>query len=231
MTNAERFIDSYNFVDKLLKDIEKDHYESFSSKVKNSKNPLIRNFRDKLLDYGELRNAIVHNPKIGGRFIAEPLEEVVIDFENIKEKLTNPKKVIPTFQFEVIGAHKNEKLDKVLKIMREMSFSQFPVFDDNNSIIELINTNTISRWLGKNIINDEIITENPKVSELISEIEFKNNYKFISRDCNIYNAYNFFIQQIENSNRNLDVLFITNSGSPDEKLLGLITIEDIANLI
>lgn len=170
-----------------------------------------------MLDYGELRNAIVHNPKIGGRFIAEPLEEVVIDFENLKEKLTNPKKVIPTFQFEVIGAHKNEKLDKVLKIMREMSFSQFPVFDDNNSIIELINTNTISRWLGKNIINDEIITENPKVSELISEIEFKNNYKFISRDCNIYTAYNFFIQQIENSNRNLDVLFITNSGSPNEK--------------
>lgn len=228
MNNAERFIDVYNNIDKLLKDIDKEEYQSFTSKIRTSKNPIINAFKEKLIDYGELRNAIVHNPKIGGKFIAEPLTEVVEDFEKILNKLQNPKKVIPLFQFKVIGGNTNDKLDGILKIMKEMSFSQFPVFDSNGCVIEIINTNTISRWLGRNIVNDEIMVENPKLEELLDDIEFKKNYKFIARDCDIYNAYNLFIKQIEQKNRNLDAIFITNSGNENEKLLGLIVIEDIA---
>lgn len=227
MSNAEIFVDIYNKIDKLLKDIDKDEHESFTSKVRNSKNPLIKTFKEELIDYAELRNAIVHSPKIGGKFIAEPLNEIVEKFDALLNKLQNPKKVIPQFQFEIIGRHSNDKLDEILKIMKEMSFSQFPVFDDNNKVIEIINTNTISRWVGRNIVNDEIIVENPKIKELLNDIEYKKNYKFISRDANIYTAYSLFINQIEKEKRNLDVIFITNSGREEEKLLGLITIEDI----
>ncbi|MFM2018962.1 MAG: hypothetical protein RL007_2618, partial [Bacteroidota bacterium] len=95
MNNAERFIDIYNKVDKLLKDIDREEYQSYSSKIRISKNPIIKAFKEKLIDYGELRNAIVHNPKIGGKFIAEPLTEIVDDFEAVLLKLQNPKKVIP----------------------------------------------------------------------------------------------------------------------------------------
>jgi predicted transcriptional regulator len=231
MNNAERFLDIYNKVDRYLKNIDTLNYETFASKIKNSKNPLIKRFKEKLLDFAELRNAIVHNPKIGSEHIAEPHTKIVEEFEEIYKVLTKPMKVIPLYQFEVIGAKAEDKIDKILKIMRAQSFSQFPVFDNNNNVIELINTNTISRWLSNQIENNEIITENPKISEFIPEIEFKMNYKFISRDCDIYTAYNYFIEQIEKCNRNLDVLFITNSGNKNEKLLGLITIEDIADKI
>jgi predicted transcriptional regulator len=231
MSNAERFIDIYNKLDKILKDIDDDHYQTFSSKVKNSKNPIIKNFKMKLIDYGELRNAIVHNPKIGGKYIAEPIEEIVEDFHEILKKLQNPKIVIPLFQCEVIGRKKSDRLDSILKTMKESSFSQFPVFDENGKMIEIINTNTITRWLGRNISNDEIITENPKIEDLLQDIEFKKNYMFISRNCDIYKAYSFFVRQIEQNSRNLDALLITNSGNENEKLLGIITIEDIASKI
>jgi CBS domain-containing protein len=112
--------------------------------------------------------------------------------------------------------------------MKEKSFSQFPVFDDNGKVIEIINTNTITRWLGKNIVNNEIITENPKICQLFDDIEFSKNYLFIKRDLDIYSAYNLFVKHIEQHSRNLDVLFITATGRENEKLLGLITIEDIA---
>lgn len=231
MTNAEKFIEIYNKVDKLLKDIDKEEYQSFTSKVRSSKNPLIKAFREKLIDYAELRNAIVHNPKVGGQFIAEPLDVIVNDFEGILKKLQNPKKVIPLFQFDVIGVKPDDKLDGMLKIMKEKSFSQFPIFDEHGNIIEVINTNTISRWLGRNIIDNEIIVENPKVRGLITDIEFPKNFRFISRNTDIYTAYRLFINQIEQEKRNLDALFITSSGRNGEKLLGLITIEDIAGHI
>lgn len=230
MTNAEKFLDIYNRLDKFLKNINNENHETFASKIKSSKNPIIKSYLEKLIDFGELRNAITHTPKIGGNYIAEPLTEVVNEFALILEKLLNPQKVIPLFSFKVIGATENEKLDNILSIMREQSFSQFPILDAHGNVIELINTNTISRWLGRNIQN-EIIVENPTIKKLISEIEFKKNYKFISRNCDIYTAYNLFINQINNHKRNLDVLFITNSGSEKEKLLGLITIEDIADKI
>lgn len=231
MTNAEKFIDIYNQVDKLLKDIDKEEYQSFTSKIRSSKNPLIRAFREKLIDYAELRNAIVHNPKVGGRFIAEPLDVIVSDFDGILKTIQSPKKVIPLFQFDVIGVKGYDKLDGILKIMKQKSFSQFPIFDEQKRIIEVVNTNTISRWIGRNIIEDEIMVENPKISELITDIEFPNNFKFISRDTDIFTAYSLFINHIETKKRNLDALFITNSGRNGEKVLGLITIEDIAGHI
>lgn len=116
--------------------------------------------------------------------------------------------------------------------MKNHSFSQFPIYDDNNFVAELINTNTISRWLSSKLEeNGTIIIDNVKVKDLILDIEFKNNYKFISRNTSIYEAYDLFIDQINKQKRNLDVLFITDSGKKTEQLLGLITIEDIANKV
>jgi predicted transcriptional regulator len=231
MSNAEKFIDIYNRIDKHLKNDDNETHESFANKIRKSSNPIIKQKKEKLISFGELRNAIVHNSKIGERYIAEPLEEIVDEFEEILKILKCPPKVFPLFSAEIVGAKKNDKLDQMLKIMREKSFSQFPIFNDDENVIEIINTNTISRWLGENIIDDEIMMENPKISDLVESIEFKKNYKYISKDCDIYSAYDLFVKQIEKQKRNLDVLFITHSGNEREKLLGLITIEDIADKI
>lgn len=231
MNNAERFLEIYNQIDKILKNKEQDEYVSFTKKVKTSSNKIIQAHKDKILDYAELRNAIVHNPRVGKDYIAIPIDKVVSDFEAILKKITSPTKVIPTFQFEVYGAKLRDDLDDILKKMYKHSFSQFPVFNEEGAVIELINSNTISRWLSKQTGKDGIIVENPTIEILIPEIEFKQNYMFIDRNCDLYTAYSLFITQIETRNRNLDVLFITNSGRPKEKLLGLITIEDIASKI
>jgi predicted transcriptional regulator len=233
MTNSEIFLDVYNQIDNYLK--KWDNYESyvnFAHKVKNTKNKVALKFKDELLSFGELRNAIVHNPKVGNKTIAEPHEETVTRISELYDKISNPKKVIPEFKFKVLGAKKDDFINKILVEMKKQSFSQFPVFDHKENVCELINNNTISRWLSSQLEdNGTIIIDNVKVADLLSEIEFKENYKFVSRNTSIYEAYDLFINQINKKQRNLDVLFITHSGKIDEKLLGLITIEDIANLV
>lgn len=233
MKNSDDFLDYYNRIDKYLKVKGNfDSLDSFSFKVKNSSIKIVKHFKDELISLGELRNAIVHNPKIKGKAIAEPHEETVHRIIDLYERITNPKKVIPEFQFDVLGASENEFINDILIEMRKNSFSQFPVFNSNNEVIELINTNTISRWLSNHMEeNGTIIIDNVKIKDLIPEIEFKENYNFITRNASIYEVYDLFINQINTKNRNLDVLFITHSGKPNERLLGLITIEDIANMI
>lgn len=233
MTKSEEFLVIYNDIDNYLKKI--DGYEShvnFAQKIKNSKNKVVKRFKDELLSLGELRNAIVHNPKIGNRTIAEPHEKTVLRFSQLYAEITNPKKVLPEFQFEVLGANKNDFIKDVLYEMKNKSFSQFPIFDENGLLIELINNNTISRWLASQFDeNGAIIIEGIKAEDLMSEIEFKENYKFISRNTSIYEAYDLFIDQINENQRNLDVLFITQNGQANESILGLIKIEDIAPLV
>lgn len=231
--NSEDFLDYYNKIDDFIKITNGyDSYVTFSQKIKNSSNKVVQRFKDELISYGELRNAIVHNPRIGNKAIAEPHDETVTKLKDLYQKITNPKKVIPEFQFEVLGVRENDFINEILIQMKKNSFSQFPVFDAEDNVIELINTNTISRWLSLEIeANGTIIIENVKVKDLIPEIEFMKNYKFISRDISVYEAYDYFINQINTKQRNLDVLFITNSGKSTEKLLGLITIEDIATKV
>lgn len=233
MTNSDKFLDFYNKIDFYLKKLDNHEiHTTFSQKIKNTKSKVVQRYRDELISFGELRNAIVHNPKIENKTIAEPHEYIVKRIAELYEKISNPKKVIPEFQFDVLGAREEDYINNILVEMKKKTFSQFPIFDVNENLIELINTNTISRWLSSQLEeNGTIIMENVKVKDFVSNIEFENNYKFIPRDTSIYEAYELFINQINTKRRNLDVLFITQTGKSNEKLLGLITIEDIANLV
>jgi len=233
MTNSEKFLDLYNKIDAFLKkETEYDVYVTFSQKIKTSTNKVVKIYSDELISLGELRNAIVHNPKIGNKAIAEPHDSTVERIEELFNMVSDPKKVIPEFQFEVLGANEDDFINGILIEMKKKSFSQFPVFNEDGLVKELISTNTISRWLSSKMEErGTIIIDNVVVSDFLAEIEFKKNYKFISRATSIYEAYDLFLNQVNLNKRNLDVLFITHSGKINERLLGLITIEDIASLV
>lgn len=70
-----------------------------------------------------------------------------------------------------------------------------------------------------------------KVEDLLSSIEYVNNFKFIKRGETIYHAYDMFMDSINKNKRNLDAIFITENGSAREKILGMITIDDFAGKI
>jgi len=174
----------------------------------------------------------VHSPKLDEReiAIAEPHDVTVAKIVKICQDIVNPRKVLPAFQFNVLGAEKGDYINDILKQMRENSFSQFPIFNSEGAVEEIITTNTISRWLSSKIEpNGTIIIENVKVECMLNEIEYKENFKFISRDASIFDAYDVFLNHINSQGFNLDAIFITHSGKKNEKLLGLITIVDIAN--
>src|SRR5690554_7021534 len=109
MNNSEIFLDFYNKINAYIKKQDKfDSSMSFSQKIKNSKNKIVQRFSDELISLAELRNAIVHNPKIGNKTIAEPHSETVTRIKELYEKISNPKKVIPEFAFSRSEEHTSE---------------------------------------------------------------------------------------------------------------------------
>lgn len=230
MTNAQKFLDLYNELDKLFaKELKQVDYVPFSQRIKDliPRNSIVRNYKDDLFQLGNLRNAIAHQSK-GGVPIAEPFEETVQLIQKILDDFKNPKRVIPAFQFEVFSVTKDTPLIELLKEMKEKDFSQAPILDMNGKVIEVISTNTISRWLYAEYENQLIDLTSAKISDLIPHIETSNNYGLISRNTTVYEAAETFIKKSKEKKSQIDCLIITHSGKATEKLLGIVCIEDIA---
>lgn len=233
MTNAQKFLDHYNELDKLFaKALNQSEYVAFSQRIKDliPRNSIVRNYKDDLFQLGNLRNAISHQSK-GGVPIAEPFEETVQLILKILEEFKNPKRVIPTFQFEVFTVTPDSPLIDLLQVMKIKDFSQAPVLDSDGKVIEVISTNTISRWLFAEYKNEYVDLTTAKISDLLHHIETKENYVLISRNTTVYEAAELFIRKSKEKKSKLDCLVITYSGKPTEKLMGIVCIEDIAEYL
>ena len=84
-TNAERFLTAYNNIDYGLRSIYGfKRSMTFSDVVRRSVvlNSVVRKYEDDLIDYGRLRNAIIHqgNHKF---IIAEPHDDIVENMKNL----------------------------------------------------------------------------------------------------------------------------------------------------
>jgi len=230
MTNAHKFLDTYNALDQAFaKTLGQSDYESFSQRIRQLilRNPVVRRYKDDLYQLGNLRNGIAHQSR-DGRAIAEPFDETVSLLQRILEEFKNPKRVIPEFQFEVFSVRSETPLITLLTEMKEKDFSQAPILDDAGNVIEVISTNTISRWLFGEYKNEYIDLTAAKISDLTPYIETKANYSLISRNTTVYEAAEQFLKKSKEKQSKLDCMMITHSGKVGEKLIGIVCIEDIA---
>lgn len=84
-TNGDRFEAAYNRIDALLRKKVGQRSGFFSSIVIEAakKDAAVRAYKDDLLEYGDLRNAIVHDRGKAPVLLADPREEVVTRIEEI----------------------------------------------------------------------------------------------------------------------------------------------------
>jgi predicted transcriptional regulator len=232
MLNSERFLVAFNLIEKQLKAIiRENHYISFYKAVEiaSKTNPEVRSFREDLKEFSDLRNAIVHERTEPNFIIAEPHDTVVQKMEFIVKEISKPKKVIPLFQKEVTLFQAHDTLIDALTSIDQYQFSQFPVYSDNK-FIGLITESGITRWLSHVRHKDVISFSEVTLQDIVTYEEVGNTYRFISRETNIYEMKEIFLQQIESEEPKLNALLITHHGKPNESLLGIITAWDIINV-
>lgn len=231
MKNSERFIIAFNKIEKYLdKEINQKKYLSFYRSVQLLKrsNAVVGRYQDDLLEYAELRNAIIHERTKTHYAIAEPHDDVVERMEKIEEKLTAPELVVPTFTKKMCQINGQDTLSDVLQVIRETAFSQFPVYH-NNKFIGLLTDKAITHWLARHANGSSSDLFQTAIIDVIKGDERAQNYKFISQSMTIYQAEHYFLEQIKQTKR-LDALLITKHGKPEETLLGMITTKDLIEI-
>ena len=227
--NAEKFLTTFNKIDKELKALLQSNDVGFSKTVRilRNSNAIVKRYNDELLEFAELRNAIVHNTVEMDQAIAEPHDSVVAKIVEIEKKLSRPKKVIDAYACEVYAFQESNALSDLLAVTREKSLSKFPIYN-GDELQGMITQKGIANWMARNMKDSAL----PVVSTLLKDVlpfEEGKNYKFIGMHTSVYQAVEIFKEQISEGKR-LEALLITKKGHPSETLLGIITAWDILEI-
>lgn len=228
---AMRFLDAFSQIESVFKSWnETTRSYSFSNYVHHyaKTHPLIKRYRDDLLEYSQLRNAIVHDRAGDNEVIAEPHEEVVLDIERIALKLTNPP-LLTSLKFgKLETCQQDDTLIDVMHQMNQTGFYQLPILD-GVMVVGLINQIMIMDYIVTHIEGEVINLEDVKIKDLMST-KRKAEYELIYEDTQILEVLDLFYKY-QDEGRYLAATIILNEQSKKEGPIGILTSKDIPRLL
>lgn len=231
MSNAERFIKAYNTLDYALRtQYNFKRGMPFSDCVRRSVvlNSVIRKYEDELIDYGRLRNAIIHSGKENDEIIAEPKLEVVEKLEHIVQVVTTPPRAYDTVcRKDVVCVDSKVSVKETIGLIGKTGYSNIPVYSDGE-LIGVANGQKIINIIGKTIEDKkdlDTFVEETKIGEIINQNDNNNFYTIQPISLTVSEALNLFYE-----NRKLLVILITPHGNYLEMPIGIISVTDILDI-
>jgi predicted transcriptional regulator len=177
-----------------------------------------------LRDCADLRNLMSHNPLHMSHFVVEPSEELLEELENILKKLQNVKR-LDAFKKNIRLFSETDKLSEALHYMHANDFSQIVIYQENTNL-QLLTVEGITRWLGKQVEQDLISLKDATIGEALAE-DLLHTFKIMRRDQLIDDAWSTFAEAIETGSHRIYAIIVTQNGLPTEKPLTIITPWDI----
>lgn len=222
--NSKRFLDAYNNIDYALKTrYNLNRAMGFSDLIRKTSplNYTVKKYEDDLIDYGRLRNAIIHNNN-EDFVIAEPHDSVVENIEHIEKLLVKPPKALDTVaRREVKIIYAGRSMKDVITTIAESGYSNIPVYDKKGKLIGVANGQKILSSFGQYLLSggkSETFLNNVQIEDMLSSLENTNYYCVKRADCTVDEAISEF-----NNNRKLLAILFTKKGETSELPLGIMT--------
>ncbi|MCR5553531.1 MAG: CBS domain-containing protein [bacterium] len=228
-SNGRRFIECYNILDKSLREIYNlKPNQTFSDVVRKvaSVNSVIKKYEDDLIDYGRLRNAIVHR-SLNNEVIAEPHDDIVLKFEQITRLITTPPRAIDCIaNRKVLVVSSQDKVEKILTEMFKSGYSNVPVYD-GKTLIGVVSRKMIVDSIGKVIYEKGDINKflSSPCGEALNVANITNHYEVVPSSITIDNLLYIFQQ-----NRKVSTVIITKTGSFNEPPLAIAVTADTIDM-
>lgn len=227
-SNSTRFLEAYNRLDRGLRDIYGIKPSiTFSDCIRKTAtvNSVVKKYEETLIEYGRLRNAIVHSDS--EEVIAEPNLAVVEKLEHIVRLVCTPPRVMDTVaNRSVFIVDVSTPLKDVIVHMFKTGFSVIPVYKKDN-LAGVVNRKIIVESMGAAISAGVDMDDLSKMSvEEAVDLNAGNNcFEVVSSNVTIDTVLYLF-----QSNRKLSVVVITKNGNYNEKPLGIVTTADTLDM-
>ena len=226
ISNARRFINSYNQIDYALR-VQHNFKRSmgFSDMIRRAVpiNHIVRKYEDDLIDFGRLRNAIIHGSN-DDILIAEPHEDVVLKIEHLERLITTPPRILDVLEEkEVYTVNYDLPIKEVIKTICQTKYSNLPVYK-NGELIGVANGQKILNAIGVHLITEEDMDDyfvNHTIEEIVEMPNENSYYMVINSSATIDQVMAEFL-----ANRKLLVIIVTKTGTMHEPPLAIITSGD-----
>lgn len=222
-TNSQRFLDAYNSIDYALKArYNFNRAMGFSDLIRKSvvNNYVVRKYEDDLIDYGRLRNAIIHSSN-ENFVIAEPHDQVVEHIEHIEKLITAPPRVLDTVgQRDVLVTYAEKSMREVITLMASSNYSNIPIYK-GNQLLGVANGQKILNSFGQYMMaggKADVFLDQVQIEDMLSSLKDSIYYVVKKADCTIEDALNEF-----NNNHKLLAILFTKNGLPTEMPVGIMT--------
>ena len=221
-TKAERFLDAFNSIDYSLRArYNLNRSMSFSDLIRKcvSLNYVVRKYEDDLIDYGRLRNAIVHQ---GNKdyIIAEPHDNIVSHIEKIEHLINVPPKAIDICRRDVLSASAGSSMEDIIKLISSSKYSNIPIYQ-GKTLIGIANGQKILDSFGQYLISGgkaNTFLKHMQIEDLLTKIEDSKYYEVCPVDLTIEETLNKF-----HNNPKLLVILLTKTGGYNENAVGIVT--------
>ncbi len=232
ISNAARFLQSYNRIEAQLKLLHgAKSAMNFTDLVKkcSDEDITVRRYAAELIDYGKLRNAIVHRAAGAAdeTVIAVPCDDVVQTIEFIEALLCRPPRLIDAIKVKKIASVFADKpVLTAVEAFREYCQKTLIVYD-HGTMVGVINSYGLYAQIEERVKAGAdlaaFFTQTP-CKEIVFESEMQK-YRIMSQDATVFEIFVAFEEK-----KDLLAVIVTENGVFGEKALSIVTPSDFPRI-
>lgn len=229
--NAAKFLKSYNRIESQLKILYGGKAtQNFTDLVKRCTdlNITVRRYENELIDYGKLRNAIVHRTTDSQEvFIANPCDNVVENISFIEKQLCHPPRLMDAIKIKKIAyVFADKPLITAVNTFAETWQKSLIVYD-HGKMTGIINSYGLygeiaAHASGGGDVNDFLL--HTPCGAIVRE-EILSRYRLVAQDTTVFDVFKAFEDQ-----KNLLAVIVTENGVLGEKAMNIVTPADFPRI-
>lgn len=222
--NARRFLNAYASIERSLNTmLHKNDYVPFKKLVHIAAkaNRIVAKNEETLVEYADLRNAIVHQRSKTEEIIAEPLDSVTENIERIAQILDEDENVFAYASTPVFIADESTTVREGYELLHEVHGDKLPVYV-RDVFTGIVTMEMIAGWLVAGKSADE------PVKQLVS-IDGPQAV-FMKRTQSIMEAVLFFDNSVH-ENESAPVILVTETGDMREVPIGILSTHDLSRIL
>jgi CBS domain-containing protein len=183
---------------------------------------------DILQQAAQMRNIITHNEDV-----CIPTDRFTKRFVELVAMITHPLRAVDVMTplEKVQQADLDHTIGETMEHMRTSGFSKMPVIKDGQ-LIGVFTERALYYYLSLPGMTQ--VSRDQRIKDLLEAIDLDGNpapyFDYLPKRADVYQALAKFRRGIQEKNK-LGMLFVTQSGHKDERILGIMTLADLAEIM
>ena len=227
------YLSLFNEIDKYFdKVLGNEKFMPYNDKIKQiiqGQYPIswfVRMYQNDLKYFWELRNNISHGLKVDEYIYAIPTQKAIDKLSDFADKIVSPPLCIEYFRKEVHSVHISDSVKDLLEAIKTYGYTYIPVYDWTK-FLWVVTESWILQWITEEMLEENYLDLSKARIEHMPISTSNKDFVFVSSQINVYQADEIFTSK-KKKGRGLGALFITQHWTSSEKIIGMISGNDIA---